>query len=95
MAALPYEERIRWFHQARFGLFIHWGLYALLERGEWVMFRERIPAEEYKKLAGSFTGAAVDADVTVYGSVCTSRTRTGPSRDIGSRTSTLSLAKTW
>lgn len=62
MAALPYEQRIKWFHEARFGLFIHWGLYSLLERGEWVMFRERIAPEEYRQLADRFTGEAFDAD---------------------------------
>ena len=42
-----YEERMKWFHEARFGMFIHWGLYALHGRGEWVMFQERIPKQEY------------------------------------------------
>jgi len=50
----PYEERLRWFHQARFGMFIHFGLYSLLERGEWVMFRERIRPADYAKLADHF-----------------------------------------
>jgi alpha-L-fucosidase len=49
-----YEERMKWFHQARFGLFIHWGLYAIPGRGEWVMLQERIPKEEYAKLADQF-----------------------------------------
>ena len=60
--AQPYEQRIAWFHQARFGLFVHWGLYSLLERGEWVMFRERIPTAEYEPLADQFTGEHFDAD---------------------------------
>lgn len=62
MAPHPYENRIRWFHEARFGLFVHWGLYSLMERGEWVMFHERIPAAEYTKLADRFTGERFDAD---------------------------------
>ncbi len=62
---LPYEERIQWFHQARFGLFVHWGLYSLLERGEWVFFRERIPLAEYEALAECFTGEAFDAEALV------------------------------
>lgn len=45
------ERRLRWFRQARFGMFIHWGLYSQLGRHEWVMNRERIPVEEYEKLA--------------------------------------------
>ena len=53
--AVPtYEERIAWFHEARFGMFIHWGLYALLKRGEWVMYTERMTPEEYAPLAQQF-----------------------------------------
>ena len=44
-------DRMRWWHAARFGLFIHWGLYSQLGRHEWVMNRERIPIPEYEKLA--------------------------------------------
>ncbi len=47
-------QRLKWFHQARFGMFIHWGLYSQLGRHEWVMNRERIPVAEYEKLAVSF-----------------------------------------
>lgn len=47
-------ERIRWWQEARFGMFIHWGLYAQLGRHEWVMNRERIPVEEYEKLADTW-----------------------------------------
>jgi alpha-L-fucosidase len=35
-SAIPYNERIAWFRQARFGMFIHYGLYTLMGRGEWV-----------------------------------------------------------
>jgi len=48
------ERRLAWFRQARFGMFIHWGLYAQLGRHEWVMNRERIPLEEYEKLAATW-----------------------------------------
>ena len=51
---ISYEERTRWFHQARFGLFIHYGLYAAPGRGEWLMFNERIPPDEYVPLADDF-----------------------------------------
>ena len=51
-----------WFDQARFGMFIHWGLYSLLERGEWVMFREAIPKEKYNKLAEQFDPDKFDAN---------------------------------
>jgi alpha-L-fucosidase len=48
-------DRIQWFRDARFGMFIHWGLYALLGRGEWAMSREQIPLEEYDPLAERFS----------------------------------------
>ena len=44
-----------WFRRARYGLFVHYGLYSLLGRGEWAMNREAIPREEYAKLADRFT----------------------------------------
>lgn len=47
-------ERIRWFEEARFGMFIHWGLYSILGRGEWVMYIEKIPKGEYAQLAKQF-----------------------------------------
>ncbi|MEM0024198.1 MAG: alpha-L-fucosidase [Thermofilaceae archaeon] len=56
------EEKLRWFVEARFGMFIHWGLYSLLGRGEWVMFLEGIPREEYAKLAESFKAERFDAE---------------------------------
>ena len=43
-----HAERMRWFLQDRFGLFIHWGLYALPARGEWVRSVERISNEDYQ-----------------------------------------------
>jgi len=43
-----------WFNQARFGMFIHWGVYSILARGEWVRLIERIPSAEYEKLAWRF-----------------------------------------
>lgn len=44
-----YEKRMAWYTDARFGMFIHWGLYAIPARGEWVRSTERIPKEEYRK----------------------------------------------
>jgi alpha-L-fucosidase len=43
-----------WFVHDRFGLFIHWGLYALPARHEWVKNRERIPDEVYQKYFNHF-----------------------------------------
>lgn len=48
-------ERTQWFNHARFGMFIHWGLYAIPARGEWVRSNERMPAEEYQKYFDEFT----------------------------------------
>ena len=46
--------RMQWWKRARFGMFIHWGLYSQLARHEWVMNRERIPKREYEKLAATW-----------------------------------------
>jgi len=43
------KERMAWWTEARFGMFIHWGLYAQAARHEWVKKRERIPDGEYQK----------------------------------------------
>ena len=45
------ERRLAWFRQARFGMFIHWGLYAQQGRHEWAMQIEHWPLHEYEKLA--------------------------------------------
>ncbi|NLO02336.1 MAG: alpha-L-fucosidase [Bacteroidales bacterium] len=42
-------ERLKWWTDARFGMFIHWGSYAQAARHEWVKKRERIPDDEYQK----------------------------------------------
>lgn len=44
-----YEKRMQWFVNARFGMFIHWGLYSLPARHEWVKNFERTPEEKYQK----------------------------------------------
>lgn len=48
------EERMAWWREARFGMFIHFGLYALQGRNEWAMAMESTPVEEYEKLADQF-----------------------------------------
>src|SRR4051794_19015869 len=48
------ERRMQWWHQARFGMFIHFGLYSVLGRHEWVMEEEGIPVAEYQQLAKAF-----------------------------------------
>jgi alpha-L-fucosidase len=47
-------ERMRWWREARFGMFVHFGLYALLGRHEWALATECIPLEEYETLADRF-----------------------------------------
>ncbi len=56
------EADLKWWRDAKFGMFIHWGLYSILGRGEWVMHNEKIPAEEYRKLADEFDPQGFDAD---------------------------------
>jgi alpha-L-fucosidase len=51
-----------WFQDARYGLFIHFGLYSMLGRGEWVLNKEQIPIDEYKTLADDFDPEKFDAD---------------------------------
>ncbi len=48
------EARMKWWHEARFGMFIHWGLYSELGRHEWVKENEGIPVAEYQQLATRF-----------------------------------------
>ena len=69
------DRRFQWFREARFGLFIHWGLYAVpagewkgkpIEGiGEWIMNRARIPIAEYELLAKQFNPVKFDADAWV------------------------------
>lgn len=58
------DERMEWWREARFGMFIHWGLYAIPAGewhgkpvegiGEWIMKRAKIPVNEYRQLASQF-----------------------------------------
>lgn len=72
LSAMTREERIEWWREARFGLFIHWGLYAIpagtwkdkvYQTGysEWILFEEKIPTAEYGKLAPKFNPTKFDA----------------------------------
>src|SRR5947207_11674688 len=53
-------EARRWFQGARFGIFVHWGVYSVLGRGEWVMEIEHISIAEYEKLPGRFNPTGYD-----------------------------------
>ncbi len=50
-------RRMKWWHEARFGMFIHFGLYSVVGRHEWVMENEGIPVAEYQQLAKQFNPA--------------------------------------
>src|SRR4030095_4847250 len=69
------EKRLRWFREARFGMFIHWGLYAVPAGewsgklipglGEWIMNRAKIPVAEYEQLAPRFNPVKFNAEEIV------------------------------
>lgn len=48
------EEDMKWWRDAKIGMFVHWGLYSILGRGEWVRHNEQLTAEEYDTLADEF-----------------------------------------
>lgn len=56
-------EQMKWWQDAKFGMFIHWGLYSIEGKGEWAMFNNKIPAEEYAKLADKFNPQHFDANI--------------------------------
>jgi len=58
----PREANLLWFEEAKYGMFIHYGLYSLLEKGEWVQLRDTIPVAEYAKLKNQFFAEYFDAD---------------------------------
>ncbi|MBI3569066.1 MAG: alpha-L-fucosidase [Gemmatimonadetes bacterium] len=63
-------ERMAWWREARFGMFVHWGLYSILagewegktDYGEWIRNNAKIPIDEYGKLLGRFDPTKFDAD---------------------------------
>lgn len=56
-ADAAHAQRMRWWHEAKFGMFIHWGLYSLIGRQEWTMEMEGIPIRQYELLAKHFKPA--------------------------------------
>ena len=48
------DSRMNWWREARFGMFVHYGLYSVLQRHEWAMAIENVPVDEYEKLADRF-----------------------------------------
>jgi len=59
---LPEAERTGWFREAKFGMFIHWGPYAVIGRHEWARHRFQIPQAEYDKFARAFNPVNFNAD---------------------------------
>jgi len=57
-----YEKRVSWYTDARFGMFLHWGLYAIPARGEWVRSVERMPEEDYYRYFREFDPKNCDMD---------------------------------
>ena len=49
------NQDMQWWRNAKFGMFIHFGLYAIPGKGEWAMFSEPIDAVEYAKLKDQFS----------------------------------------
>lgn len=74
--AISKDQRMQWWREARFGMFIHWGVYSVpggvynghpMRRGgaEWIMNRSKIPVAEYQKFATQFNPVKYDADLWV------------------------------
>jgi alpha-L-fucosidase len=69
------QKRIAWFHEAKYGMFIHWGIYAIPAGewkgqripgiGEWIMNRARIPVPEYEQLAKQWNPVKFNAEAWV------------------------------
>jgi alpha-L-fucosidase len=64
-AADPRADARQWFQDAKLGLFVHWGVYSLLGKGEWVMENDKIPIREYAKLPPRFNPMRFDATAWV------------------------------
>jgi alpha-L-fucosidase len=69
------DARMKWWREARFGMFIHWGVYAVPAGiykgqriggiGEWIMFNAKIPVAEYRQFAAQFNPTKYDPDAWV------------------------------
>jgi len=73
--SLPASQRMQWWREARFGMFIHWGVYAvpagefrgqkINNIGEWIMNRGKIPVAEYQQFAQQFNPVLYDPEAWV------------------------------
>jgi alpha-L-fucosidase len=67
-----HDQRMEWWRDARFGMFVHWGVYAVPAGeyegrqyggiGEWIMNSAKIPRNDYEKFAAEFNPQKFDAD---------------------------------
>jgi alpha-L-fucosidase len=72
---LTNDQRMAWWREARFGMFIHWGVYAIPAGtwdgrqiggiGEWIMNRGKIPVADYQRMAKEFNPVKYDPDAWV------------------------------
>ena len=58
---MPDSERTRWFREAKFGIFVHWGPYSVIGRHEWARHKLQIPQAEYDKFARQFNPVKFNA----------------------------------
>jgi len=58
----PLKAALQWFKDAKFGLFMHYGVYSQLGEGEWVQYKKKIAVAEYENLKNRFTAENFDAD---------------------------------
>lgn len=69
-STLDSQSKLEWFQEAKFGLFIHWGLYSTLagewngkkNYGEWIQYSANIPGQEYEKLTKQFNPVRFSAE---------------------------------
>ena len=56
-------QRMEWWHAAKFGMFIHWGLYSVLGQHEWAMEAEGIPIPQYELMAKHFNPSPTPREI--------------------------------
>lgn len=64
-AKLVSQRGLQQYQDDRFGMFVHWGLYSIVGRHEWSMFRERRSLADYESLMSQFAATEFDADAWV------------------------------
>lgn len=56
------DARLAWWRDAKFGMFIHWGVYAVPAKGEWFLYNSKTPIAQYRGFASEFTASAYDPE---------------------------------